>query len=43
VRARTTFRLPDAGANKMVGAIHPKAMPVILTKPEEFDARYGAA
>ncbi|QEX16016.1 hypothetical protein FRZ44_13060 [Hypericibacter terrae] len=23
--------------NKEVGAIHPKAMPVILTKPEEFD------
>jgi putative SOS response-associated peptidase YedK len=24
-------------ANKLVGAIHPRAMPVILTKPDEFD------
>ncbi|WP_192845097.1 SOS response-associated peptidase family protein, partial [Aureimonas sp. AU20] len=24
-------------ANRTVGAIHPKAMPVILTEPDEFD------
>ena len=24
-------------ANKEVGAIHPKAMPVILTKPEDWE------
>jgi putative SOS response-associated peptidase YedK len=29
--------------NKEVGAIHPKAMPVILTKPEEFDLWMRAA
>jgi putative SOS response-associated peptidase YedK len=28
--------------NKVVGAIHPKAMPVILTTPEEIDMWMGA-
>jgi putative SOS response-associated peptidase YedK len=31
------FAFLTTDANKVVGAIHPKAMPVILTKPEEFD------
>ena len=29
-------------ANETVGAIHPKAMPVILTEPEEFETWLGA-
>ena len=29
--------------NKVVGAIHPQAMPVILTRPEEFDLWMDAA
>lgn len=29
-------------ANAEVGAIHPKAMPVILTEPEEIDAWLSA-
>jgi putative SOS response-associated peptidase YedK len=28
--------------NDVVGAIHPKAMPVILTKPEEIDVWLSA-
>jgi putative SOS response-associated peptidase YedK len=28
------FSFLTTDANKVVGAIHPKAMPVILTKPE---------
>jgi putative SOS response-associated peptidase YedK len=30
-------RLPDDDANALVGAIHPKAMPAILTTAEEMD------
>jgi putative SOS response-associated peptidase YedK len=29
--------------NKLVGAVHPQAMPVILTRPEEFDLWMDAA
>jgi putative SOS response-associated peptidase YedK len=31
------FAFLTTEANNVVGAIHPKAMPVILTKPEELD------
>jgi hypothetical protein len=30
------FAFLTTDANKVVGAIHPKAMPVMLTKPEEL-------
>jgi hypothetical protein len=36
------FAFLTTDANKVVGAIHPKAMPVILTKPEEFDTWMAA-
>jgi putative SOS response-associated peptidase YedK len=36
------FAFLTTDANKVVGAIHPKAKPVILTKPEEFDTWMAA-
>jgi putative SOS response-associated peptidase YedK len=36
------FAFLTAAPNAEVGAIHPKAMPVILTKPDEWDAWMGA-
>ena len=33
----TLFGILTTDANDVVGAIHPKAMPVILTKPEEIE------
>jgi putative SOS response-associated peptidase YedK len=36
------FAFLTTDANNVVGAIHPKAMPVILTKPEELDAWMAA-
>jgi putative SOS response-associated peptidase YedK len=36
------FGFLTAEPNAEVGAIHPKAMPVILTKPEEVDLWMGA-
>jgi len=36
------FAFLTINPNAEVGAIHPKAMPVILTKPEEWDAWMGA-
>jgi putative SOS response-associated peptidase YedK len=36
------FAFLTTDANKVVGAIHPKAMPVILTKPKEFDTWMAA-
>jgi putative SOS response-associated peptidase YedK len=35
-RARAV-RLPDAEANAIVAPVYPKAMPAILTTPEEVD------
>jgi putative SOS response-associated peptidase YedK len=35
-RARAV-RFPDEEANAIVAPVHPKAMPVILTTPEEID------
>jgi putative SOS response-associated peptidase YedK len=37
------FAFLTTDANKVVGAIHPKAMPVILTRPEEFELWMAAA
>jgi putative SOS response-associated peptidase YedK len=36
------FAFLTTDPNKVVGAIHPKAMPVILTTPEEIDLWMGA-
>jgi putative SOS response-associated peptidase YedK len=36
-RCHDLFAFLTTEANRVVGAIHPKAMPVILTKPEELD------
>jgi putative SOS response-associated peptidase YedK len=36
------FAFLTTDANKVVGAIHPKAMPVILTKPEDLDVWISA-
>jgi putative SOS response-associated peptidase YedK len=36
------FAFLTTDANKVVGAVHPKAMPVILTKPEELDVWMSA-
>ena len=35
-------RVPDTDANKEVGAVHPKAMPVILTNEGEFETWLSA-
>jgi putative SOS response-associated peptidase YedK len=37
------FSFLTTDANSEVGAIHPKAMPAILTNSEEFDAWLSAA
>jgi putative SOS response-associated peptidase YedK len=38
----TAFGFLTTDANRTVGAVHPKAMPVILTQPGEFDLWLGA-
>jgi putative SOS response-associated peptidase YedK len=36
-RSSSRLRLPDDSTDAVVEPIHPKAMPVILTTPEEYD------
>lgn len=38
----TLFGFLTTTANRVVGAIHPRAMPVILTRPDELDAWMNA-
>ena len=40
---RDLFAFLTTDANKVVGAIHPKAMPVILTQPADLDLWMSAS